>query len=842
MPARLSKRQQRELEELTHADEIEQAGKSSADEDVPFASASAQSAFAALLNEDGGSTEEDSVLEEPTTPSKAKKKSKKKKKKQGPADGISTIQDGDKLTKSPTTIAKAGSDPPTPSTSSPPGSTSKKEWKALKKQKAKAKKEGSDDFVRALDELSIRYRDTNPASSGTSKGKGLPSRSLQEECFKLLSVSLSHLNPDAEMRRFFGAKVIPTSRNESGSSSRTRRQPTTQRSNLTRPRSNWWEAKLREGLTLRPVTDDEAAAKASLSPWDNNDEKYWRVEYSKRYKRATHEFIQTVLSGDPEGFYAILQLVRWHADTILQLAELYSHREEHSQAADFIERALFTYERAFVGAFTFTNGLNRLDFDRVENRPFFLALHRQVIDLQRRGIYRTAFEFARLLLSLDPWSDPHGAYLHLDFLAIKSGMHSWLLSFSEIFSPVILKKPCSSSEVEPRFGHAPVCALPGWAYARALALRAEGDNYVSQVWSSSTEALRQAVLEFPSIVPLLADKAEIVLSAEVRSQPAFRIFTHHGNDSTQESLLHLLSRIYVQRSHALWKDPIRSSWFAETVTELVQTGQLPSGPTATSGFSRLQGLVRRDGDFDISIYRHVVVLGPSAQSLLPFIPAHIITNNNLACDPLPPPSSKSQYDDDFFRGAEDAFAGSFHRHRSAAQTQRLLERLIPDPVIRRQLQDFLAAHPRLLQQFPGGVVQFAQLAGNLPEEVLQEMMVDAQILEEAAAQGALPHGEMPGGLPGDNFVQLDFVGEAGMEGDDPAADDAREGTLVGDEAPPMLEEEEEEDEDVEEIAPLPIRVLRNLVGRFWRGSNVEEEGSSEAEDGPHREAELDGVD
>jgi hypothetical protein len=30
---------------------------------------------------------------------------------------------------------------------------------------------------------------------------------------------------------------------------------------------------------------------------------------------------------DPEGFYAILQKVPWHADTILQLAELYSHRE-----------------------------------------------------------------------------------------------------------------------------------------------------------------------------------------------------------------------------------------------------------------------------------------------------------------------------------------------------------------------------------------------------------------------------------------------------------------------------------------------------------------------------------
>ena len=51
---------------------------------------------------------------------------------------------------------------------------------------------------------------------------------------------------------------------------------------------------------------------------------------------------------------------------------------EHAQAIDFIDRSLFTYERCLMGVFNFTTGLNRLDFDRVENRPFFLALHRQV--------------------------------------------------------------------------------------------------------------------------------------------------------------------------------------------------------------------------------------------------------------------------------------------------------------------------------------------------------------------------------------------------------------------------------------------------------------------------------
>jgi hypothetical protein len=171
------------------------------------------------------------------------------------------------------------------------------------------------------------------------------------------------------------------------------------------------------------------------------------------------------------------------------------------------------------------------------------------------------------------------------------------------------------------------------------------------------------------------------------------------------------------------------------------------------------------------------------------------------------------------------------------------------------LQDFFAGHPRLQEQFPGGVVQFAQLIGNLPEQELQELMVNVQIWEEEAAQGALPHGEMPGGLPGDNFVQLDFADiDTGME--DPTVAGVREGVPAANDAP-VLVEDEEEDEELEEvgiflatiavvraescqIAPLPIRVLRNLVGRFWGGSNAEEDGSSE--DGSHEGVELDGVD
>jgi hypothetical protein len=171
---------------------------------------------------------------------------------------------------------------------------------------------------------------------------------------------------------------------------------------------------------------------------------------------------------------------------------------EYSQAVDFVDRALFTYERSFIGAFNFTSGSNRLDFDRVENRPFFLALHRQVTcvplfffiyspryewhdckhsDLQRRGCIRTAFEFARLLYSLDPWTDPHGALLHLDYVAVKSGMGQWLLDIWDYFN-----KWWQEDQHRNRVN---VSVLPGWTYARALALRAKEDAEKDKVPSIS---------------------------------------------------------------------------------------------------------------------------------------------------------------------------------------------------------------------------------------------------------------------------------------------------------------------------------------------------------------------
>lgn len=80
---------------------------------------------------------------------------------------------------------------------------------------------------------------------------------------------------------------------------------------------------------------------------------------------------------------------------------------------------------------------------------------------------RTAFEFARALFALDPSGDPHGALLHLDYLAPKAGMQAWFLELWDFYASHDRDSESAwEGRMDPR-------GLPGWHFARALALRAK---------------------------------------------------------------------------------------------------------------------------------------------------------------------------------------------------------------------------------------------------------------------------------------------------------------------------------------------------------------------------------
>lgn len=74
------------------------------------------------------------------------------------------------------------------------------------------------------------------------------------------------------------------------------------KSNLTRPQANWWAASQREGLSSRHLTREELTAKMNRGGLVDGAEKWWTVEYSKRYKGVTKAFVNSVMSGGASNF------------------------------------------------------------------------------------------------------------------------------------------------------------------------------------------------------------------------------------------------------------------------------------------------------------------------------------------------------------------------------------------------------------------------------------------------------------------------------------------------------------------------------------------------------------
>ena len=143
--------------------------------------------------------------------------------------------------------------------------------------------------------------------------------------------------------------------------------------------------------------------------------------------------------------------------------------------------------------------------------------------------------------------------------------------------------------------------------------------------------------------------------------------------------MQLLSHLYVQRWGDLWQGDNHSPWLSECVGSITSLSPVP---TSTN---KDRSTVLAAKTVQASIYRHVIVLEKSCRSLLSFVPKEILNSRQLACDPLPPYLKVSEYNAEFFQGVEDVL-GYHPRRLNVREEDRLLRRLIPDDVFRRQLQ------------------------------------------------------------------------------------------------------------------------------------------------------------
>ncbi|CAO1618493.1 unnamed protein product [Jaminaea pallidilutea] len=654
---RLNKRQareQQELEELSAA-----AGKGgqvdavtasedegSANEEPTTQAKPASSIFAALGEGDGEGLGDDEELEasggedaaaEQSTGTSASKKKKNRKKKKKPA-----------------AAELAGDDPASASTAG--ASEAVAAEKRSQSQKKKTQKTSDGGNSKNLSNMTLDDFDSLLASQphmaqqgGESGGRGArgvhhtvsPTNALRS----VLSLSSNHLDPSIELKRQFGSAAIRSYEASNGGTSgggpgasgaRARmmaRNPNLKlRSVLIQPREDWPPiARTFTGLNGEVVDSssvDEQGGK--VATW----------EHSKAYRAAQYEFQQAVATYDPNSIYALFRPYPWHVHLLSSLSDIAKHQGDLSQASDWNARILFAFERTaspvFVSSLTSPSGPMRVDFDRVENRGLFLAAHRMIAFLGRRGTWRTALEWNKLLLSLDT-RDPHGSLLWIDFLAIKSRQHQW-------FVDDLLPKLKATRDI---------AWLGGLDFAEALGIRAKEREDGDKSHKGSSEMLKRGIARHPYLLPPLALKISLDLPSGFIDHPCVSTsssstFTSSAEDQQNECLREILAQLYSVRNESLWKDSDLKNWLGSCLNEawseskqgeLWDPASLPRAPSGTA----------REG-----IYRHVIVADmPDAlrQSLTSLLPRSLTSDSsNLdAYDPVPPKGPNvTRIDDEYF--------------------------------------------------------------------------------------------------------------------------------------------------------------------------------------------------
>jgi hypothetical protein len=163
-------------------------------------------------------------------------------------------------------------------------------------------------------------------------------------------------------------------------------------------------------------------------------------------------------------------------------------------------------------------------------------------------------------------------------------------------------------------------------------------------------------------------------------------------------------------------------------------------------------------------------------------------------------------------------------------------------------QAFFEANP---QRFVALVEQLAQMVGNVPQDVLQDMIVAQAVAGEAIAGD--DDQVMPGQMPGVDMVAVDF-GDGGEEEipileQDPHHEQVE--NMDGNRIIPNNDDGHDDDEgddneedgvntfelfeltsltDSHRSQSMPVRLMRNLMNRFWgRTNTVAEEDSSDEE-------------
>ncbi|KAF3025460.1 hypothetical protein E8E14_001816 [Neopestalotiopsis sp. 37M] len=332
--------------------------------------------------------------------------------------------------------------------------------KKNKKKKKKAKKaaeeasskdvreeaEQDDEIEKALRELNLKAQASGDAANAVTT----PATIAYERICELLRINTYHLKVLNEMRNLFGRDAMEAAHAEEHEEehNRTRRRgmqqlqqnvdletylkgipgkslpEVTLRRNPFLPGKETWPRAATDGLTMKQVKDGAMDTKCGTVEFG--------FAHDERYNSLETTFFQLVQMYDPMQLVHFLHRHPYHISTLIQVSKVAKQDQNNALAGDLCERALFTFGRVSISAFRqkMEEGKARLDFRRPENRQFWLAVYHYLKSLTMKGTYRTALEWAKLLLSMD-LTDPYGVIHFLHPLAIRAHESKWFIDFCD---------------------------------------------------------------------------------------------------------------------------------------------------------------------------------------------------------------------------------------------------------------------------------------------------------------------------------------------------------------------------------------------------------------------------
>jgi len=491
-----------------------------------------------------------------------------------------------------------------------PPSARKKKKKGRKKAKEMSPEADANPTEENIDDV-IRQVCGDDLKETTTAGFPISDFSVRS----LLHVEHRNLNPDNEMKKIFGSKVVAA---EQKKSRRRGVQPTSSFFRLVPVKPEWPPVK-GTGLSM------------DLLETSSNGNSSFLFRHNPNYQNVQKMFWAAVDSLNPENVMDLVRRHPYHVDSLIQLSEMCRIQDDSAMAAELIQRCLYSIEAAFHSSFSLTSGKCRISYKNRENRGFFLALFYHIGYVSKKGCHRTALEFCKLLYSLDPDADPFACLLLIDFLCLRSSEFNFLLRFYH--------------ELEPAKN---LSQLPNFAFSVALAqyhLEMEKSPATTPL---ADELLQSALLHFPTVLHHLLDKCSVAPDPRVEKHPHFSLTREYSMPSPLNQLVNL----YASRCFHCWKDPDVLLWLERNSRDFMDgfgSGEASQGRIDEIAAKQKARFVKSPRN----VSRHVIV--SDVKEALAYLPKDLQEESINTTDPLPPSDGIDGYERPVATARETAY-------------------------------------------------------------------------------------------------------------------------------------------------------------------------------------------